>query len=81
MAYDLEMHLVAMHRLIGKFKPAVVILDPVSNLLNVGDEADVKFMLTRLVDYLKLKNITAVCTSLVEHKNIDGMNAQGISSS
>ena len=58
-----------------------MILNPVSNLLKVGDEANVKFMLTRLVDYLKLKNITAVCTSLVEHENIDGMNAQGISSS
>ena len=29
---------------------------------------------------MKLKNITAVCTSLVEHENIEGINAQGISS-
>jgi len=57
-----------------------VIIDPISNMINVGDEANVKFTLTRLVDYLKLKNITAVCTSLVEHENIDGINAQGISS-
>ena len=80
MAYGLEMHLVAMHRLIDKFKPAVVIIDPISNMINVGDEANVKFTLTRLIDYLKLKNITAVCTSLVEHENIEGINAQGISS-
>jgi circadian clock protein KaiC len=69
-----------MHRLIDKFKPAVVIIDPISNMINVGDETNVKFTLTRLVDYLKLKNITTVCTSLVEHESIDGMNAQGISS-
>ncbi len=80
MAYGLEMHLVAMHRLIDKFKPAVVIIDPISNMINVGVEANVKFTLTRLVDYLKLKNITAVCTSLVEHESIEGVNAQGISS-
>jgi circadian clock protein KaiC len=80
MAYGLEMHLVSMHRLIDKFKPAVVIIDPISNMINVGDEANVKFTLTRLIDYLKLKNITAVCTSLVEHESIEGTNAQGISS-
>jgi circadian clock protein KaiC len=80
MAYGLEMHLVAMHKLIDKFKPAVVIIDPISNMINVGDEGNVKFTLTRLVDYLKLKNITAVCTSLVEHESIEGINAQGISS-
>ena len=49
-------------------------------MINAGDEANVKFTLTRLVDYLKLKNITAVCTSLVEHESIEGINAQGISS-
>jgi circadian clock protein KaiC len=29
---------------------------------------------------LKLRNITAVCTSLVEHENIEGINAEGVSS-
>jgi circadian clock protein KaiC len=38
------------------------------------------FTLTKFIDYLKLKNITAVCTSLVEHESIEGINAQGISS-
>jgi circadian clock protein KaiC len=80
MAYGLEMHLIAMRRLIDRFEPTIVIIDPISNLTNVGTEADVKFTLTKLVDYLKLKNITALCTSLVEHENIEGINAQGISS-
>ena len=80
MAYGLEMHLIAMRRLIDRFEPAIVIIDPISNLTNVGTQTDVKFTLTKLIDYLKLKNITAVCTSLVEHESIEGMNAQGISS-
>jgi circadian clock protein KaiC len=80
MAYGLEMHLIAMRRLIDRFVPAIVIIDPISNLTNVGTQADVQMTLTKLIDYLKLKNITAVCTSLVEHESIEGINAQGISS-
>lgn len=80
MAYGLEMHLIMMRRLIDKFEPSMVIIDPISNLTNVGTQIDVKFTLTKLIDYLKLKNITAVCTSLVEHESIEGSNAQGISS-
>lgn len=80
MAYGLEMHLIMMRRLIDKFGPSTVIIDPISNLTNVGTQIDVKFTLTKLIDYLKLKNITAVCTSLLEHESIEGSNAQGISS-
>jgi circadian clock protein KaiC len=80
MAYGLEMYLVIMNRLIDRFKPDVVIVDPISNMINVGDANNVKFMLTRLVDHLKFKNIIAVCTSLVEYESPEGINALGISS-
>jgi circadian clock protein KaiC len=80
MAYGLEMHLIMMRSLIDRFEPSIVIIDPISNLTNVGTQIDVKFTLTKLIDYLKLKNITAVCTSLVEHESLEGLNAQGISS-
>ncbi len=80
MAYGLEMHLTTMNKVLDTFNPDVVVIDPISNLTNVGTEDDVKFMLTRLIDYLKLKNITTVCTSLVEHESTEGVNAHGISS-
>jgi circadian clock protein KaiC len=82
MAYGLEMHLIAMRRQIDTFQPAIVIIDPISNLTNVGTQKDVQLTLTRLIDYLKLKNITAVCTSLVEieKEEIEGQFAQGVSS-
>ncbi len=82
MAYGLEMHLIAMRRLIDTFEPSIIIIDPISNLTNVGTQSDVQMTLTRLIDYLKLKNITALCTSLIEleHENIEGMYAQGVSS-
>jgi len=80
MVYGLEMHLIAMQKLIEKFEPTVLVVDPISNLTNVGTQNDVRFMLTRLIDYLKLKNITTACTSLIEHDSFEGMSAQGISS-
>jgi circadian clock protein KaiC len=79
MSHGLEMHLLEMLRTIGEFQPNVVIIDPISNLTNVGTESNVKFMLTRLIDSLKTMGITTICTSLMESEN-DGLTAQGISS-
>ena len=62
--YGLEMHLVSMHKLIRDFKPSAVIIDPVSNLISVGDPAEVKLLLMRLVDLFKQYGITSFFTSL-----------------
>ena len=80
MAYGLEMHLILMRRVIDNFEPSVIVIDPITNLTNVGTQTDVKFMLTRIIDYLKSENITAVCTSLVDQENLEGNSAEGISS-
>jgi circadian clock protein KaiC len=60
----LEMHLSRMHRAIARFRPSVVVLDPVSSLFTVAQATDVQATLTRLVDYLKLKGVTALLTGL-----------------
>lgn len=60
----LEGHLARMHRDISEFKPSVVVIDPITNLVAAGDSVAVKSMLTRLIDYLKMNNITAVFTNL-----------------
>jgi circadian clock protein KaiC len=62
--YGLETHLVTMHQLVADFKPTVVVIDPVTNLMTVGTYADVQAMLTRMIDHLKTETITAVLTSL-----------------
>jgi circadian clock protein KaiC len=62
--FGLEMHLVSMHKAIEKFAPQVVVVDPISNLITSASSSDVKAMLTRLIDYLKGKGITAICTDL-----------------
>ena len=60
----LEMHLLTLRKLIKDFKPTTIIIDPISNLITVGSEHEVRSMLVRLIDMLKAHNITALFTSL-----------------
>jgi len=62
--YGLEMHLVTFHKVIDAFKPDVFIIDPISNLSAAGTASEVKSILTRLIDHLKLKKITTFLTDL-----------------
>jgi circadian clock protein KaiC len=62
--YGLETHLVSIHRMISEFQPDVVIFDPISNLITIGTTDEVKSMLTRLIDFIKNKQITTLSTSL-----------------
>lgn len=60
----LEMHLLQIHKLIERHNPAVVIIDPITNLM-IGSEHEVRSMLMRLIDFLKARQITALFTALV----------------
>ena len=62
--YGLEMHLVSMHKLIESFKPRVVVVDPISSLDTAGTSREVKAMMVRLFDALKLSQITGFMTYL-----------------
>jgi circadian clock protein KaiC len=62
--FGLESHLTSMQHAVRDFKPLVTVTDPVTNLLTVGTQGDVRSMLTRVIDYLKLQAITGVFTSL-----------------
>jgi circadian clock protein KaiC len=62
--YGLEMHLLTFHKVIDDFNPQIFIVDPISNLSAAGSESEVKSILTRLIDYLKMKNITTFLTDL-----------------
>ncbi len=78
--YGLEMHLVMMHKAIEEFKPDVVIVDPMTNLIAVGDINEVKAMLTRLIDFLKINMITAMFTALLQSDKESVNTTEGISS-
>lgn len=79
-ALGLEAHLVAIHRLIDDWKPRVVVMDPVTNMISVGSEAEVKAMLARLIDFMKHRQITAVFTSLTEGGGAAERTDLGVSS-
>jgi circadian clock protein KaiC len=66
----LEAHLASMQDLVHEFSPDVVAMDPISDLLHAGGGGEALEMLTRQVDYLKRKGVTAVFTSL--NTNNDG---------
>jgi circadian clock protein KaiC len=78
--FGLETHLAAMQRAVRDFQPTVTVADPVTNLLTVGTQSDVRSMLTRVIDYLKSQGITGLFTSLTPgSKELEETDA-GISS-
>ncbi len=76
----LEGHLSAMHRLIEEKKPRVVVVDPISNLISVGTSVEVKAMLARLIDFMKVRQMTALFTSLTSDEDHPEGTDVGISS-
>ena len=79
-AWGLEVHLALIHKTISEFQPSVVVVDPITNFLAVGDEAETKAMLTRLLDFLKMRQITAIFTSLTSAKAEAQDSEVGVSS-
>ncbi|MCJ7554724.1 MAG: circadian clock protein KaiC [Ignavibacteriaceae bacterium] len=62
--YGLETHLATSIKMINKFNPQIVILDPINGFMVGENQTEVKTMLLRLVDFLKMKRVTAFFTSL-----------------
>jgi circadian clock protein KaiC len=78
--YGLEMHLVAIHKAIKKFKPQVVVLDPITNLITIGSVSEVKAMLVRLIDFLQEEQITVMFTALTLNNIVNEQTDEGVSS-
>jgi circadian clock protein KaiC len=62
--YGLETHLATSIRQINIYKPTVVVFDPINAFMTHENQAEVKSMLLRLVDFLKMKKVTTFFTSL-----------------
>ena len=78
--HGLEMHLVRMHKMIEQFRPALVVVDPVSNLAAAGTLDDSTNMLVRLIDFLRKKSITAFLISLTTGGKAVEATDEGMSS-
>ncbi len=62
--FGLEMHLVKLHKTIEDIKPSIVVVDPLTALLQSGTLTETRGMLLRLIDFLKEQKITALMTTL-----------------
>jgi len=78
--HGLEMHLLRMHKLVVETQARVVVVDPITSYMSLGDTLEVKSMLTRLIDFFKAHQITAFFTSLTEGGSAIEQSEVGISS-
>lgn len=78
--HGLETHLATMHKTINGFEPDVVIVDPISNLMDVSSASECQSMLVRLIDHLKMNQITAFFTSLTGGGDVVEQTNIGVSS-
>ena len=64
----------------GAFFKDSVVIDPISNLISIGSDTEVNSMLLRLVDFLKIEQITGFFTSLTSGGAVLEGTELGISS-
>ena len=78
---NLELHFIAIKNKIKEYNPAVIILDPITNLMTEGPNSGIRLMLTRFVDFLKGEQITVMFTAAITEKLIErNPSDEGISS-
>jgi circadian clock protein KaiC len=80
-AHGLELHLTMLHKLVADYRPRVVVIDSITSLLAIGSVAEVTSMMTRLVDFLKMGQITLCMTALIEtgdKAEVSGVNISSL---
>ncbi len=65
-ARGVEEHLIEIKRRVAAFRPTVLIVDPLSALAKAGGEVAAVEGSLRLLDFVKSRGITVLCTSLQE---------------
>jgi circadian clock protein KaiC len=78
--HGLESHLALAHRHVRNFRPAAVIVDPLTSLLAAGNPADVESLVLRMIDHQKSQGVTTLFTALTQDHVALERSAVGISS-
>jgi len=78
--YSLETHLLTVHNLLTAFKPKVMVVDPITNFASLGTQSEVNSMVTRLIDMIKSRQITAIFTSFTSANSLPDYSEVGVSS-
>ena len=79
-ARGLELHLTILHKLVADYRPRIVVIDSVTSLLAIGSVVEVSSMMTRLIDFLKMQQITLCVTALSETGALAEVTGVNISS-
>jgi circadian clock protein KaiC len=74
------MHLVTMYELIKEYEPQVVVMDPITDFFAIGGMTEIKAALTRIIDFLKSSEITALFTSILSDEEGSDQSIIGVSS-
>jgi circadian clock protein KaiC len=64
----LEHHLTVLHRHVEQVRPALVVVDPITDFQAIGSHHEIKALLMRMVDFLKQQGITALFTNLADRR-------------
>jgi len=67
---NLELHLIAIQKIIEEFDPKIIVLDPITNLISEGINSEIRQMLAHFVDFLKGRNITTLFTAAITLETI-----------
>ncbi len=78
--FGLEMHLVTMYDLIREFQPSIVVMDPITDFSAVGSAFEIKSAVTRIIDFLKVHEITGLFISVTSEDPAANQTVVGISS-
>jgi len=78
----LEAHLVSMQKLIAAVHPDVVVVDPLTSMFAGGDTHGTRLMFARLIDFLKVRQVTSLFTDLTlsAMEGGRGLSPHGVSS-
>lgn len=78
--HGIETHLLNIQKAVEENRPSMVVIDPLTNLTSIASETEVKSMLVRLIDFLKMKGIISLFTSLTSGGSSEIDTEVGISS-
>jgi circadian clock protein KaiC len=78
--WGLEMHLVMAHEAISEFRPNVIVIDPITDLIGAGTLEEAKAMIARLFDFAKNEGMTVLATDLATIGGKGDQSEAGISS-
>lgn len=78
--YGLERHLVVMYDMVREFQPSIVVLDPVTDFSAVGTPFEIKSTITRIIDFLKVHQVTAILVSSTSEDEAVDESIVGLSS-